>query len=59
MTSTLVIGGSKIDVTMEAGEIKLTQAELLHWVQTAAEAVATYYGRYPVAHVQVRIIPVD
>ena len=59
MTSTLVIGGSKIDVTMEAGEMKLTQAELLHWVQTAAEAVATYYGRYPVPHVQIRIIPVD
>ena len=59
MTSTLVIGGSKIDVTIEAGEMKLTQAELLHWVQTAAEAVATYYGRYPVPHVRIRIIPVS
>lgn len=59
MTSTLVIGNSKIDVTIEAGEMKLTQAELLHWVQTAAEAVATYYGRYPVPHVQIRIIPVS
>src|SRR5258706_415571 len=59
MTSTLLIGGSKIDVNIESGEMKLTHAELLRWVQSAAEAVATYYGRYPVSHVQIRIIPVD
>src|SRR5258708_12637545 len=59
MTSALLIGGSKIDVTIESGNMKLTQAELLHWVQSAAEAVATYYGRYPVPHVLIRIIPAD
>ena len=59
VTSTLLIGRSKIDVSIEAGEMKLTHPELLNWVQTAAKAVATYYGRYPVPHVQVRIIPVD
>ena len=59
VTSTLLIGGSKIDVSIEAGEMKLTHPELLDWVQTAAKAVATYYGRYPVSHVHVRIIPVD
>ena len=57
MTSTLVIGGSKIDVVVEAGNLKLTQTQLLHWVQNAAEAVAAYYGRYPVPHVLLRIIP--
>src|SRR6266481_3271564 len=59
LTSTLLIGGSKLDVTIESGNLKVSHAELLHWVQSAAEAVATYYGRYPVPHVQVRIIPVD
>jgi hypothetical protein len=59
VTSTLLIGGSKIDVTIESGEMKVSQAELLHWVQSAAEAVATYYGRYPMPRVQLRIIPVD
>src|SRR5216683_2643909 len=59
VTSTLLVGGSKIDVGIESGEMKLTHPELLHWVQSAAEAVATYYGRYPVPHVQIRIIPVD
>jgi hypothetical protein len=59
VTSTLVIGGSKIDAIIEAGKLKLTQAELLHWVQSAADAVATYYGRYPVPHAQLQIIPFD
>ena len=57
MTSTLLIGGSKIDVVVESGELKVTQAELLHWVQDAAEAVAAYYGRYPLPQVHLRIIP--
>jgi hypothetical protein len=35
----------------------LSEAELLHWTQSAAEAVATYYGRYPVPRVQLHIIP--
>lgn len=59
MTSTLLIGSAKIDVTIEAGDLKVSQPELLHWVQTAAEAVAAYYGRYPVPRVQIRIIPTD
>lgn len=59
MTSTLLIGSAKIDVTIEGGDLKVSQPELLHWVQTAAEAVGGYYGRYPVARVQIRIIPTD
>jgi hypothetical protein len=59
MTSTLVIGSSKIDVTIESGSRKISQADLIHWVQSAADAVSTYYGRYPVPHVDIRIIPVD
>ena len=59
MTSTLLIGGAKIDVTIESGGLKLSQAELLHWVQSAAEAVATYYGRFPVPHVLIRVTPFD
>jgi len=59
MTSTLLIGGSKIDVTIESGQMKVSQAELMQWVKSAAEAVASYYGRYPVPHVRIYIIPVD
>ena len=56
-TSTIVIGNSKLDVTIESGDLKLTQAQLMHWVQAAADAVATYYGRYPVPHAHLHIIP--
>src|SRR6266481_3928988 len=59
MTSTLLIGGSKIDVRIESGKMKLSQPQLVQWVKSAAEAAATYYGRYPVPRVQIRIIPVD
>jgi hypothetical protein len=59
MTSTLLIGGARIDVTIESGNLKVSQAELMHWVQSAAEAIATYYGRYPLPHVAIRIIPID
>jgi hypothetical protein len=59
MTSTLIIGGSRLDVTIESGDWKISQADLMHWVQLAGEAVATYYGRYPVPHLVLRIIPFD
>jgi hypothetical protein len=59
MTSTLLVGGGRIDVTIESGDLKLTQTELMRWVQMAAEAVATYYGKYPVPHLTLRIHPFD
>jgi len=59
MTSTLIIGGSRLDVTIESGDWKISQADLMHWVQLAGEAVATYYGRYPVPHLVLRIMPFD
>jgi hypothetical protein len=55
MTSTLVIRGSRIDVKIESSDFKLSEQELLHWVQNAAEAVATYYGKFPVPHLNLRI----
>jgi hypothetical protein len=55
MTSTLIIGGSRIDVDVESSDPKLSQEGLMHWVQLAGEAVATYYGKYPVPHATLRI----
>jgi hypothetical protein len=59
MTSTWMIGSSRIDVTIESGDWKISQADLLHWVQLAGVAVATYYGHYPVPHLVLRITPFD
>jgi hypothetical protein len=59
MTSTLIIGGSRIDINIESGAWKLSQADLLRWAQMAGEAVATYYGKYPVPHLVLRISSFD
>jgi hypothetical protein len=59
MTSTLIIGSSRIDVNIEAADWKPSQADLIHWVQMAGEAVATYYGRFPVGHLELRISSFD
>jgi hypothetical protein len=57
MTTTIVVGGSRIDVAIENGPLKVTQQDLVQWVQRAAEAVTTYYGRYPRPHVLIRVLP--
>jgi hypothetical protein len=57
MTSTLIVGGSHIDITVESGDMAVPQADIIAWVQMAAESVAGYYGRYPVPHLTLRIIP--
>src|SRR5208282_1891949 len=59
VTSTLMIGGSRIDVTMETGEAPLSQPDVMKWVQSAAESVTAYYGRFPVPHLTLRVISFD
>jgi hypothetical protein len=62
VTSTLVIGASRIDVTIQSSETPnapLSQPEVMKWVQFAAESVTTYYTRFPVAHLTLRIISFD
>jgi hypothetical protein len=57
--STLQIGGSHIDVSLEGGELAVSHDELLAWVRNAAESVATYYQRYPVPRVALHVISSD
>jgi hypothetical protein len=62
VTSTLMIGGSRIDVTMQSSEtpnVPLSQPDVMKWVQFAAESVATYYTRFPVPHLTLRVISFD
>ena len=59
VTSTLMIGGSKIDVTIDTSEAPISQADVMKWVQSAAESVAAYYGRFPVPHLTLRVTSVD
>ncbi len=59
MTSTIAIGNARINFTVEGGRLDLPQADISEWVRAAAESVATYYGRYPLEHVTIRIAPFD
>jgi hypothetical protein len=57
MPSTITVGNSRIDVSIEGGPFAVTEGQLSEWVRSAAESVAAYYGRYPLDHVSIRIAP--
>ncbi len=62
VTSTLMIGGSRIDVTIQSSDTPdapLSQTDVMKWVQSAAESVTTYYTRFPVPHLTLRVISFD
>jgi hypothetical protein len=59
MTSTILIGNSLIDVVIEKGDLLVSKEDLMKWVHWAAESVAGYYGRFPVPHLLLRIIPTE
>ncbi|HYL92534.1 MAG TPA: hypothetical protein VEW69_05190 [Alphaproteobacteria bacterium] len=51
----LSVPGGKIDVTLPMEPLKISRQELLVWVKACANAVSNYYGRFPVAHLTLRI----
>jgi hypothetical protein len=59
MTSTIIIGNSRIDVAVEKGDLQASKEDLMKWVHWAAESVSGYYGRFPVPHALIRIIPTE
>jgi hypothetical protein len=62
VTSTLMIGGSRIDVMIQSSDTPnapLSQPDVMKWVQFAAESVAAYYTRFPVPHLTLRVISFD
>jgi len=42
---------------VEKGTLQVSKEELLKWAQWAAESVSAYYGRFPVPHLLLRIVP--
>ena len=59
MLTTLQIGKSQIDVTLEGDDLTVSHDELVAWVRDAADSVATYYLRYPVPHVALHIVATE
>jgi hypothetical protein len=56
--STITIGGGRIDVSCDDSGLQLSCQKMFAWVQSSARAVTTYYGRFPVASLRLRIAPV-
>jgi hypothetical protein len=52
------VGVSTIEVDFAEGPLDLPKSAFLAHIQTAASAVATYYGRFPVDRARVLLIPV-
>src|SRR5438309_2452351 len=50
---------SHIDVSVDATFPRVSDAQLMRWVQNASDAVVAYYGRYSVPYVFLQIRPFD
>ena len=53
------VGGADIEVTFTPGKFDLPQSSVVAWVRTAADAVAEYFGRFPVPHPRIQVHPAD
>ena len=56
-TRELKIGGATLQVDFAAGQLDLTQDQILEHVRAAASAVTAYYGRFPVVRDRILIVP--
>ncbi len=57
-TDHIAVGGSTLHVDFAEGPLDLPRQTILAHIAAAASAVATYYGRFPVATARVLVIPV-
>src|SRR5258706_2700379 len=59
MTSSLLIGNARIDIMIERTSLPVPVKDIFRWVKSAAASVTTYYGRFPVPRVLIRIAPFE
>lgn len=52
-TRLLAIGGAQIEVDVHLAPSDLSVEDVVSWVQRSAQAVASYYGQFPVSHARV------
>jgi hypothetical protein len=51
----MTVPSGKIDITLPDEHLNVSRQELLDWVQSAADAVSHYYGRFPASHLDLAI----
>lgn len=59
MAQDLKVGGATIQVTYADGKIDLPPTMLQGWIERSAEAVAVYFGHFPVPEVRLRVNPAE
>jgi hypothetical protein len=55
----LEVAGGRVDVAFAPDDPAFPKPRAVEWISSAARAVATYYGRFPVDRVRVLVIPLD
>ena len=58
-TTRVTVGATTIDVAFAPGPLSMTERQVIDVVGTSARIVAGYYGRFPVDHVRLLVVPVD
>ena len=53
----VAVPGGEISIEFSRPPGELDQARLLDWVRNSANAVVTFYGRFPVAHLRIVVMP--
>jgi hypothetical protein len=53
------VSGGVIHVGFAPGELALPKEKVLNWIRTSAQAVVTYYGKFPVSSLRLLLVPVD
>jgi len=56
LPSHLEVGEALIDVSFDSDQFDIDRAALFDWVMQSAQATTAYFGRFPVAHAQVRLL---
>lgn len=57
-SQSLAAGGATLQIDFAEGRLDLPRSEVIQRIQTAAHAVAIYYGRLPVQRIRILVIPV-
>jgi hypothetical protein len=53
------IGAASIEVSFAPGNLELSRPQIRDWIRHAGDAVAEYFGRFPMAHARIRVRPVE
>ena len=56
-THQVTSGGATIQVDFANGAMDLTPEQILEHIQKAADAITTYYGRFPVTRARILVVP--